>query len=217
MNDARGWIPSVGFGLHSAYLLAVALSILSAPALRRVTSSHALATFGLGLLVVGSLLNGLDLHASYDIAVFGRVVAGFGAGQAMAAAPRLLPVARPGAVDLFEILLPALGPPVIALASMAYALNGSTYAVTLTPQDQLDVQIQLQLLAQVPAGSTISWEIVENVFLTWQLADLQALQAAGVAHVKAVYAHAADLVGQINAAPDAAACLAIDVAAGWPA
>ena len=120
MNDARGWIPSVGFGLHSAYLYAVALAILITPALRRVLSSHALAQVGLGLLAGGSLLNGLDLYASYDLAVVGRVIAGFGAGQAMAAAPRLLPTARPGAIDLFEVLLPALGPPVIALASMFY-------------------------------------------------------------------------------------------------
>lgn len=120
MNDARGWIPSVGFGLHSAFLYAVALAILLAPTLRRAATSHVVAKFGLGQLAVGSLLNGLDLHASYDLAVFGRVAAGFGAGLAMAAAPRLLPAARPGAVDLFEVLLPALGPPVIALASMAY-------------------------------------------------------------------------------------------------
>lgn len=120
MNDARGWIPAVGFGLHSAYLYSVALAILIAPNLRRSTTPHVLTQLGLGLLIVGSLLNGLDLHASYVIAIFGRVVAGFGAGLALAMAPRLLPVARPGAVDLFEVLLPALGPPTIALASMFY-------------------------------------------------------------------------------------------------
>jgi len=120
MNDARGWIPSVGFGLHSAYLFAVAISILFAPALRRITTSHVLAQLGLGLLATGSFLNGLGLHASFELAVVGRVIAGFGAGQALIAAPRLLPEKRPGAVDLFEVLLPALGPPVIALASMFY-------------------------------------------------------------------------------------------------
>jgi hypothetical protein len=120
MNDARGWIPSVGFGLHAAYLFAVAASILIAPALRRAASSHALAVLGLGLLAAGSLLSGLNLHATYDSAVAARVLAGFGAGQALVAAPRLLPAARPGAVDLFEVLLPALGPPVIALASVSY-------------------------------------------------------------------------------------------------
>ncbi|MBN9522133.1 hypothetical protein J0H58_27045, partial [bacterium] len=120
MNDARGWIPSVGFGLHAAYLFAVAASILIAPALRRAASSHALAVLGLGLLAAGSLLSGLNLHTTYDLAVVARVLAGFGAGQALVAAPRLLPAARPGAVDLFEVLLPALGPPVIALASVSY-------------------------------------------------------------------------------------------------
>jgi len=120
MNDARGWIPSIGFSLHSAYLFSVAMSILFAPALRRLASSHVLAQAGLGLLTAGSLLNGLNLHLPFDVAVFGRLLVGFGAGQAMVAAPRLLPAKRPGAVDLFEILLPALGPPVVALASMSY-------------------------------------------------------------------------------------------------
>jgi hypothetical protein len=120
MNDARGWIPSVGFGLHAAYLFAVAMSILTAPLLRRMTSSHVLAIGGLSLLAAGSLLNGLNLHLPFKIAVCGRLIAGFGAGQAMVAAPLLLPAKRPGAVDLFEVLLPALGPPVIALASMYY-------------------------------------------------------------------------------------------------
>jgi len=120
MNDARGWIPSVGFSLHSAYLFSVALSILLSPALRRLVSSHVLAQAGLGLLATGSLLNGLNLHLPFDVAVSGRILVGFGAGQAMMAAPRLLPEKRPRAVDLFEILLPALGPPVVALASMSY-------------------------------------------------------------------------------------------------
>lgn len=120
MNDARGWIPSIGFGLHAAYLFSVAMSILIAPVLRRTVSSHILALCGLGLLAAGSLLNGLNLHLPFEVAVSGRILAGFGAGQAMVAAPRLLPVKHPGAVDLFEVLLPALGPPVIALASMFY-------------------------------------------------------------------------------------------------
>lgn len=120
MNDARGWIPSVGFSLHSAYLFSVAISILFAPALRRFTSSHILAQGGLALLTAGSLLNGLNLHLPFDVAVVGRILVGFGAGQAMMAAPRLLPTQRPGAIDLFEVLLPAFGPPVVALASMSY-------------------------------------------------------------------------------------------------
>lgn len=120
MNDARGWIPSVGFSLHSAYLFSVAISILLAPALRRLVSSHTLAQAGLGLLAAGSLLNGLNLHLPFNVAVFGRLLVGFGAGQAMVAAPRLLPARRPRAVDFSEILLPALGPMVIALASMSY-------------------------------------------------------------------------------------------------
>lgn len=120
MNNARGWISPVGFGLHSAYLFSVALAILIAPRLRRYTTPHVLAQVGLGLLICGSLQNGLNVYAPYFVAILGRIMAGFGAGLALAMAPRLLPVARPGAVDLFEVLLPALGPPVIAMASMFY-------------------------------------------------------------------------------------------------
>jgi hypothetical protein len=120
MNDARGWIASVGYGLHSAYLLTLALSLLLAPALRRRASSYSLAILGLGLLCAGSLLNGLYLYAPYELAVFGRMIAGFGAGQAMSAAPRLLPASRPRAVDVFDNVMLAIAPPVVALASVMY-------------------------------------------------------------------------------------------------
>jgi hypothetical protein len=120
MNDARGWIASVGYSLHSAYLLTLALSILLAPTLRRRASSHQLAQLGLGLLCVGSLFNGTNLHPSIEFAVLGRILAGFGAGQAMCAAPRLLPAARPGAIDLFEVVLPAVAPLVVSMASVTY-------------------------------------------------------------------------------------------------
>ena len=120
MNAARGWISSVGYGLHSAYFFSLALSILLTPALRRLASSHTLAIVGLGLLCAGSLLNGLYLHAPYDLAVFGRIVAGFGVGQVMRAAPRLLPAGRPWVVDQFEIALLAVAPPVVALVSVSY-------------------------------------------------------------------------------------------------
>ncbi|MCZ2341075.1 MAG: hypothetical protein LC104_04670, partial [Bacteroidales bacterium] len=62
MNDARGWIPAVGFGLHSAYLFAVAMAILMAPTLRRSATPYVLTQIGLVLLISGSLMNGLGLH-----------------------------------------------------------------------------------------------------------------------------------------------------------
>lgn len=98
-----------------------------------------------------------------------------------------------------------------ALAAMTYL----DYRVTLSVQDQLDVQQQLALLAAEPAGTEIRWEIVGNTFLTWTAADLQALQAAGVAHVKAVYANTDRLAGLVAEAADASAIP--DVTAGWPA
>jgi hypothetical protein len=120
MNDSRGWIGPVGYGVHAAYVFALALSILLAPALRRRASSYTLAIVGLGLLFAGSLLNGLYLHAPYELALFGRIIAGFGVGQAMSAAPRLLPAKRPHVVDVFDNVMLACAPAVIALASVTY-------------------------------------------------------------------------------------------------
>ncbi|MCE9561668.1 MAG: hypothetical protein K8U57_06395 [Planctomycetes bacterium] len=120
MNASHGWISSVGYGLHSAYLFTIAFSILLSPVLKYRVSSHTLTKLGLGMLCSGAFLNGLDTHASYSVAVFGRILAGFGAGQVMCAGLRLLPEARPGAVKVFEVLLPGFGPLIVAGASMWY-------------------------------------------------------------------------------------------------
>ena len=144
--------------------------------------------------------NALDIYGAADLARFG-----------ITSAPATLAQAQAQQLQAVQVAKAA------ALASMQYAVGGSTYTVTLTPLDQLDVQTQLQLLSAQPAGTTIEWEIVPNTFLTWELADLQALQSAGISHVKAVYANAQALVAQINSASTAAACLAINTAAGWPA
>lgn len=100
-----------------------------------------------------------------------------------------------------------------ALAAMSY----QGYAITLTPQDQIDILGAVQQLTASAAGTTLQWEVVDGVFVTWALADVQALYAAGMAHVQACYANASALAAAINAAATAADVYAVDLTSGWPA
>lgn len=101
-----------------------------------------------------------------------------------------------------------------ALATMGYAVGGATYTVTLTVQDIVDVQSQIGFLQAQGTGATCEWEIVDGVFLTWGVADVQALEAAGMTHIQACYANAASLAAKIAAATSAADLP--DVTQGWP-
>jgi hypothetical protein len=103
-----------------------------------------------------------------------------------------------------------------ALAAMQYSYNGVTYTVTLDVQDQIDVDKKIQMLTATGAGATTLWEVVDNVFLTWAVSDLEALEGAGLTYVDTVYANVANLSAQIAAASDAAAVQAIDLTAGFP-
>lgn len=103
-----------------------------------------------------------------------------------------------------------------ALAAMPYTIAGVTYAVTLTAQDIIDCQMKLQWLAAQPAGTTIGWEIIDSVFLTFALADLEALFNNGQAYMGSVYPAAQALTAQVNAATTIAAVQAIDLTQGWP-
>jgi hypothetical protein len=120
MSASRGWITSVSYGLHSGYLFSIALTVLAFPLFPRLLPSAALARLGLILLASGSFLNGIDLHAPYVLALFGRVLAGAGAGLVLCAGPRLLPGGRSPVTDWFGIVLPAFGPLTIAGASITY-------------------------------------------------------------------------------------------------
>ncbi|MDR3513872.1 MAG: DUF4376 domain-containing protein [Caulobacteraceae bacterium] len=99
-----------------------------------------------------------------------------------------------------------------ALSAMAY----QGYTVTLTAQDQIDIMSAVQQLTAAPAQTTVQWEIVDGTFLTFGLADVQALYAAGIAHIQACYANAAGLALAIGSAATVAEALAIDLTAGWP-
>lgn len=120
MNAAHGWIAPEGYSLHSAYLFAAALALSAAPAPVRLLGSHVTALLGLVLLATASLANGLMLHAPWPIFVAGRVLAGTGAGLVIFAAPRLLDTRWERPAAWAAILLPALGPLVIAGASILY-------------------------------------------------------------------------------------------------
>src|SRR5262245_6597293 len=116
MNAARGWVTAEGYSLHSIYLLAITLTLLTAPRLARWCGSYPLVVAGLAMLGAGSLANGLLLHAPLELLVLGRVVAGIGAGLVIRSAPRILPAGQENRVAWAGIVLPAAGPVVIALA-----------------------------------------------------------------------------------------------------
>jgi hypothetical protein len=102
------------------------------------------------------------------------------------------------------------------LAAMKYVFGSTTYFVTLGTQDQIDIQTRLQQLAAAPAGTTIAWEIIDNVFVTFTLADLQALYSAALTYINAVYANTQSLIAQVNACTTLAALSALNLTAGWP-
>lgn len=68
-----------------------------------------------------------------------------------------------------------------------------------------------------PAKTQIdNWEAVPGVFVTLSRAEVEAIGLAVGAHIQACFDRSAALCGEINAAEDAEAAAAIDVAAGWP-
>lgn len=77
---------------------------------------------------------------------------------------------------------------------------------------------QAALTAQVAgAGFTIDWTAADNSVVTLNQAAMLGMPAALATRANALHQHAAGLKAQIVAAADAAALLAIDIDAGWPA
>jgi MFS family permease len=116
MTAARGWVTAESYGLHSIYLLAITLTLLTVPRLARRYGSYSLVVAGLSMLGAGSFVNGLLLHAPREVLLLGRVVAGIGAGLVIRSAPRIMPLGYEDRVAWAGIVLPAAGPVVIALA-----------------------------------------------------------------------------------------------------
>ena len=117
MDAARGWVTAEGYSLHTIYLLAITLTLLTVRRLARLSGSYPLVVAGLAMLAAGSIANGVLIHAPLGPLAFGRVFAGIGAGLVIGAAPRVLPAGQQGRVAWAGIVLPATGPVVIALAA----------------------------------------------------------------------------------------------------
>ncbi|MDR3639597.1 MAG: hypothetical protein P4L84_37700 [Isosphaeraceae bacterium] len=120
MDAARGWVTAVGYSLHTIYLVAIILTLLTAPHLARRIGGYWLVVGGMLSLLVGSAVNGLLLHAPGGVLEFGRVLAGIGSGLVIHEAPRLNPPHRRAHVAWAGIVLPAMGPVVLAYATYLY-------------------------------------------------------------------------------------------------
>jgi MFS family permease len=117
MDAARGWITTEGYSLHSIYLLTIALTLIAAPDLAPRFGAYRLSVAGLLLMVLGSAINGIFIDAPMGFLEIGRVLAGIGCGFVIQNAPRLHPPDRTAHVQWVGIILPPVGPAVIALAS----------------------------------------------------------------------------------------------------
>ena len=124
MDAARGWVTTDGYALHSSYLFAIACGLALTWANRPLGSPARVMRYGLVLLVVGSLVNGLMLHAPYRLLVASRMVAGFGAGMVLAAAPIAGQAAGSRWFAWSGILLPSIGVLVIAWVADLYREHG---------------------------------------------------------------------------------------------
>lgn len=124
MNAARGWVATDGYALHSSYLFAVACGLALTWANRPMSRPVLVMRWGLSLLVIGSFLNGLLIQAPYAFLAVSRMAAGFGAGMVLAAAPVAGQAAGSRWFTWAGILLPSIGPPLIAWASDTHREQG---------------------------------------------------------------------------------------------
>lgn len=120
MAAAKGWVPAESYSLHSAYLLAIGLTLLLCPRLLGYRHSRGQALAGLGLFALGSFINGIAIHWPVEGFVLGRVLAGIGGGVILFSVPNLLEPHWETVFLWVSILLPPLGPTVIAGASFLY-------------------------------------------------------------------------------------------------
>lgn len=118
LGVSQGWVPAEVYTLQSAYLVSLALTMLACPALARRRSCRGLAESGLGLAILGAFVNTLEWRASLPMFLWGRIVAGIGAGMVIYFAPRLLDSRWRAPVAWAAILGPVAGPGVVAMATM---------------------------------------------------------------------------------------------------
>ena len=97
-------------------------------------------------------------------------------------------------------------------------VQGTDYPIDPSPQTVLDVTNAIAGLASAPAGTTVDWEIVDGVWLSLTLADLQGIDAAGVAWREQCYGNKKALNTALLAAVAAGTSpLSVSLATGWPA
>lgn len=118
MGVSQGWVAAEVYSLQSCYLVSLALAILAAPYLGLHGSYRRLTELGLMMAVAGSLLNVADTTSPLYVYLFGRAVAGAGAGLVIYFVPQLLDVSWRGAVASAVILCPVAGPGAVSLATM---------------------------------------------------------------------------------------------------
>jgi hypothetical protein len=111
MNAAKGWVAAEAYSLHSAFLLAIGLTLLAAPRLVGRFSFRQLMLLGLGLFVLGSAVNGFLISWPLSTFIAGRVLAGVGGGLIIFSAPHLLSPRWDETFAWGGILLPTFGPP----------------------------------------------------------------------------------------------------------
>jgi MFS family permease len=120
MSAARGWVAAENYTLHSSYLIALGLTMLTTPRLIGRFRFRGLTVTGLVLFILGSAVNGFLITWPLSWAIAGRIVAGVGGGLVIAAAPGLLDSRWDRLFAWAAIVLPPLGPAVVSLASFTY-------------------------------------------------------------------------------------------------
>ncbi len=95
----------------------------------------------------------------------------------------------------------------------AFSYGGHT--VPLDAATIANVTATVQGLTAAGSG-TIAWELVDGVYLEWDLEDLEAFGAAAFVYVQACYATSKAITDEVMAAADSAALAAVDLNTGWP-
>lgn len=104
-----------------------------------------------------------------------------------------------------------------AFVAFAYEVEGTSYPVSIDLDLKIDVQAKFTLLTLAGEGATTDWELVNGVYFTWTMAELEAFGLAVGAYSDACYANSKAKAALINAATTPEAAAAVGIETGWPA
>jgi hypothetical protein len=164
LGVSQGWVAAEVYSLQSCYLVSLALTMLACPTLGLRWSFRRMTELGLVLAVVGSLINVADTTSPLYVYLFGRAVAGAGAGLVIYFVPLLLHQSWRFSVAVAVILCPIAGPGAVSLGTMTYEssdwrhgflFEGAAAAVGLVAM--LSMRKTHRLPARVPRGSLAYW------------------------------------------------------------